>query len=189
MLPKASVKSPVMYIALVNAQDQPIYMKNFSDKKHDELQIQLLIYSSLDLIQAQSKSIEVLTQIHTYVQVDRKLAANKDSSSFVGHVTSAFLSEVDVDVYGYLAATKLKIVVILQQKPDRQNYDENLVKAMMKSVYDLYMQDQFNPFHDNKNKLSQMLLDKLEHIIGSYQQTLSNQEEMYRNPFVHDCSK
>eukprot|EP01016_Furgasonia_blochmanni_P044603 TRINITY_DN6209_c0_g1_i6.p2 TRINITY_DN6209_c0_g1~~TRINITY_DN6209_c0_g1_i6.p2 ORF type:complete len:124 (-),score=12.38 TRINITY_DN6209_c0_g1_i6:368-739(-) len=84
MLPKASVKSPVMYIALVNAQDQPIYMKNFSDKKHDELQIQLLIYSSLDLIQAQSKSIEVLTQIHTYVQVDRKLAANKDSSSFVG---------------------------------------------------------------------------------------------------------
>eukprot|EP01016_Furgasonia_blochmanni_P044605 TRINITY_DN6209_c0_g1_i9.p1 TRINITY_DN6209_c0_g1~~TRINITY_DN6209_c0_g1_i9.p1 ORF type:complete len:184 (-),score=57.24 TRINITY_DN6209_c0_g1_i9:120-671(-) len=174
MLPKASVKSPVMYIALVNAQDQPIYMKNFSDKKHDELQIQLLIYSSLDLIQA---------------QMDRKLAANKDSSSFVGHVTSAFLSEVDVDVYGYLAATKLKIVVILQQKPDRQNYDENLVKAMMKSVYDLYMQDQFNPFHDNKNKLSQMLLDKLEHIIGSYQQTLSNQEEMYRNPFVHDCSK
>ena len=47
---------------------------------------------------------------------------------YIGYLTSEFLSDHEFDIFGYTTATKNKIIVILYQKTNLENYNENVLK-------------------------------------------------------------
>mmetsp|Transcript_73925 Transcript_73925/g.85823 ORF Transcript_73925/g.85823 Transcript_73925/m.85823 type:complete len:156 (-) Transcript_73925:21-488(-) len=152
------VQSPIAYIGIIDSQDQPLYLRSFMPNKDDDIQSQMFVYSSLELIES--------------IMKERLARSTTSLNSYIGFLTNVFLCDSEYDIMGYYSPTKLRIILVLNQKQNLENYNESVLKQIFKSVHDLYLQDLFNPFTDIKEGLSSSFDQKCQRLIESQQKAL-----------------
>ena len=106
-------------------------------------------------------------------------------------MSNLFLSDSEYELYGYYTATKLKFILILSQKTNLSNYEERLIKQVIKktikntifinnkkkklfkTMHEVYLKEIFNPFNQGESsKLSNSFLKNIEKIVLDYQTQL-----------------
>jgi hypothetical protein len=53
----------------------------------------------------------------------------------LGYLTSIFLSDYEMDIFGFCSATKTRIIVMLLQKQNLENYNEQVLKTVRRFEY------------------------------------------------------
>eukprot|EP01017_Pseudomicrothorax_dubius_P045602 TRINITY_DN7901_c0_g1_i1.p1 TRINITY_DN7901_c0_g1~~TRINITY_DN7901_c0_g1_i1.p1 ORF type:complete len:103 (+),score=11.70 TRINITY_DN7901_c0_g1_i1:230-538(+) len=85
-----------------------------------------------------------------------------------GFLNTAFLSDEECDIFGYSSVAKLRIIIILRQKPNLEVYNETKIHKVFLAIHELYLQDVFNPFRNvNIDKLSSSFEFKLDRLVDT----------------------
>ncbi|KAL4453441.1 hypothetical protein ABPG74_017648 [Tetrahymena malaccensis] len=156
------LKNSIVYVSIINNKSEPILMKNYNHSKQEELNFQMNIFATLDMIDNQITKKILVTENKSQI------------SSFLGCLNSVYLAEDEFDIYGFYTVGQLKILVILRQKSNMANYDERHIKNLMNEIYQFYRQDILNPFNQNidDHQLSKKFHSKLDETVNKYQEIL-----------------
>ena len=95
-------ESNIAYIGILNNKNEPLLLNNYTKSKYEELNFQMNVFCASDIID--DKIIKKLT--------DRS-ENPPPINSYLGFLTSVYLSDNEYDIYGFITVTKLKMVLIL----------------------------------------------------------------------------
>ncbi|CAJ1332175.1 unnamed protein product, partial [Effrenium voratum] len=109
----------------------------------DDLELQLLLHAALDQAEVQLQNV---------AQALQKGEA-KGSDPYVGILSPALFDVEDCNIYGYVAATRVKVLAIVRDGACRQRRDEEaILRSMLRQLNLLYVDAASNPFYDGLGK-------------------------------------
>ncbi|CAJ1448456.1 unnamed protein product [Effrenium voratum] len=105
--------------------------------------LQLLLHAALDQAEVQLQNV---------AQALQKGEA-KGSDPYVGILSPALFDVEDCNIYGYVAATRVKVLAIVRDGACRQRRDEEaILRSMLRQLNLLYVDAASNPFYDGLGK-------------------------------------
>jgi hypothetical protein len=121
-------------VAIIGDNNCPLYLATYSKLDSADLQhrFQLIVYSSLDIIDAWVKN-----------RKSGNLDNNSGDSQFVGYLCSI----EHFKVFGYVTNTSLKFLVVVKDEVDSLRLPFEQVRNFFVSLHDLYVEALYNPFY------------------------------------------
>ncbi|TNV76008.1 hypothetical protein FGO68_gene9672 [Halteria grandinella] len=147
----------VAFVAILNKKNHPIVLKNFlvdairqnyTDLSQEEissldLQMKMLVYQTLDHFEEKQKI--------KGAQVQAPKQGFLAESTYQGLIIEAFVSQYQLDVYGYISNTNYKYIIIKNETkttPLGQKPADDQVKGMFKSLLRVHTELLLNPFFE-----------------------------------------
>ncbi|CAJ1374952.1 unnamed protein product [Effrenium voratum] len=128
------------------------------------MKLQLLLHAALDQAEVQLQNV---------AQALQKGEA-KGSDPYVGILSPALFDVEDCNIYGYVAATRVKVLAIVRDGACRQRRDEEaILRSMLRQLNLLYVDAASNPFYDGLGKARDELKHRLETICEDSELSLS----------------
>ena len=121
-------------VAIIGDNNCPLYLATYSKLDSADLQhrFQLIVYSSLDIIDAWVKN-----------RKSGNLDNNSGDSQFVGYLCSI----EHFKVFGYVTNTSLKFLVVVKDEVDSLRLPFEQVRNFFVRLHDLYIEALYNPFY------------------------------------------
>mmetsp|Transcript_60099 Transcript_60099/g.143217 ORF Transcript_60099/g.143217 Transcript_60099/m.143217 type:complete len:171 (-) Transcript_60099:34-546(-) len=105
----------------------------------DDLELQLVLYSALDQVEAQLRSANQAIQ----------RGETRPMEPYLGLLTPALLHTEDFNVYGFVSATYVKILAIVREGMSKQRKDEDqTLRLMFRQLHAVHVEATCNPFLD-----------------------------------------
>ncbi|KAJ8659172.1 hypothetical protein O0I10_005211 [Lichtheimia ornata] len=117
------MSSEINCIALIGKQNNPLYIKNFSNT-HPDLKYHYIAHTSIDVIE------------------ERVASGPKNLDSYLG----LLYAMEDLAVYGYITNTRVKFIVVVSVTDGIIRDAE--MKAIFKKVHAAYLSQVCNPFYN-----------------------------------------
>ncbi|CAK9080413.1 unnamed protein product, partial [Durusdinium trenchii] len=137
---------PVLCLAIVGRDGGLLFFRSFRRSvppDADDLELQLLLHSSLDQVEAQLQHV---------AQALQKGEA-KSFDPYLGILSPALFDAEDCNIYGYVAATRIKVLAIVRDGACQKRRDEEaILRSMLRQLNLLYIDAATNPFYNGLGK-------------------------------------
>ena len=121
-------------VAIIGDSNCPLYLATYPKLDSADLQhrFQLIVYSSLDIIDAWVKN-----------RKSGNVDNNNGDNQFVGYLCSI----EHFKIFGYVTNTSLKFLVVVKDEVDSLRIPFEQVRNFFVSLHDLYIEALYNPFY------------------------------------------
>eukprot|EP00442_Polarella_glacialis_P048946 CAMPEP_0115065368 /NCGR_PEP_ID=MMETSP0227-20121206/10213_1 /TAXON_ID=89957 /ORGANISM="Polarella glacialis, Strain CCMP 1383" /LENGTH=170 /DNA_ID=CAMNT_0002451151 /DNA_START=91 /DNA_END=601 /DNA_ORIENTATION=- len=148
VLPLLSTKPPVLCVAFIGRDSVPLFFRSFCRSESpqldaDNLELQLLLYASLDQVEAQLRSVARALQQQEA----------RGSDPYLGILSPALFDVEDCNIYGYVSATHVKVLAMVRDGVCKQRRDEEaILRSLLRQLNLLYIDAASDPFYDGLEK-------------------------------------
>merc|ERR1711920_401909 len=111
----------------------------------DDLELMLLLNTSIDQVEVHLKAVMQALQ--------RNETRNPDP--YLGILSPALFDAEDVNIYGHMAATQVKVLAVIRDGMCKQKRDEdNILRSLLRQLHQLYVDAASNPFYEGLGNAS-----------------------------------
>lgn len=134
-------------------------MELVADLHSLNLEMHLVLFSALDQIE-----VHLRNAVQAYSRGETKAP-----ESFLGILSPALIDLVEHNVYGFITATKVKMMAVVRENACKQRKDEEtIMRSMFKQCHSLYIEAASSPFFTGLDTKS--FISKLTQVVDQHAQ-------------------
>mmetsp|Transcript_110783 Transcript_110783/g.196260 ORF Transcript_110783/g.196260 Transcript_110783/m.196260 type:complete len:160 (-) Transcript_110783:52-531(-) len=138
----AAAEHPIICASFIGSDNMPLFYRGFYRQEVDDIEAQLALYAALDQADVHLRASQQAVQ----------RGETRSPDPYLGILSPALFNSEDVNTYGYVSATQVKVFVVIRDGVKQRREEDTIMRSLLKQLYLLYVDAAANPFHTTFEK-------------------------------------